>query len=478
MAVYRLPFPAEAPASSWTVTQGSWDQGGHGAPQGIPTDGQAYAVDIVHPIGGKLLAARAGVVLDLGDNVPDHTNPPGGGAGNWIWIRHADGTIGVYLHMKKDSLRVQKGQFVPQGFWIGSSGDTGNTIPQPTAHLHFEVHTYGVSGDKLQYPDLGTALLVHFESPTNPSFRLTPGDQLGATSNNVEGDYRQDCWRYCLRCHGLYFAGNPDSACPAGPGGHATEGGNYTLSVDAKSPVGQTNWRYCNNCKGLFYGPSRGACPANAADHDGFGSGDYALVVNDPAAVGQNGWRWCANCSGLFYKASGSKCPKTGGEHIQSGSGDYRLHVTEDDWQPNWRACDKCSGLFYAPRIAQSKCPGANGGPHVFSPPAKHDYFLSLDSPDAPGQREWRWCDKCDALWMGANPGSVCPAGGGHSKALSGDYSVVHNREADGPGEKGWRWCHKCQGLWFTGANPSACPAGGPHVSSGSGNYRVQFDGH
>src|SRR5262249_39500818 len=105
MAAYRLPFPSEGPASSWLVANGNWDQNpGHGAPQGVATDGQAYAVDILHGIGGKLLAARAGVVLDLGNNVPDHTNPPGEGAGNWIWIRHGDGTIGVYLHLKKDSL--------------------------------------------------------------------------------------------------------------------------------------------------------------------------------------------------------------------------------------------------------------------------------------------------------------------------------------------------------------------------------------
>jgi murein DD-endopeptidase MepM/ murein hydrolase activator NlpD len=478
MAVYRLPFPSEGPASSWYVANGNWDQTpGHGVPQGVATDGQAYAADILHAIGGKILAARAGVVLDLGNNVPDHTNPPGGGAGNWIWIRHGDGTIGVYLHLKKDSLRVAKGQYVPQGFWIASSGDTGNTIPQPTPHLHFEVHTYGVSGDKLNYPDLGTALLVHFESVGSASFRLAPGNSLGLLSNNVEGDYRQDHWRYCLKCHGLYFAGNPGSVCPAGPGGHITEGGNYTLSVNALSPVGQTNWRYCKNCKGLFFGASKGVCPANPAGHDATGSGNYALPVNDPTGVGQNGWRWCKNCGGMFFQASGSTCPKSGGAHSESGSGDYRIHATEDDWQRDWRACDKCRSLFFAPRIGQSKCPGNNNGHHVIAAGSARDYFLPLDSSDAPGQHGWRWCDKCQILWMGLNSGSVCPAGGSHSKAFSGEYAVILNRETDGPGEKGWRWCHKCQGLWYD-KTPSACPAGGAHSTSGSGAYRVQFDGH
>jgi Peptidase family M23 len=477
MAVYRLPFPPEAPASSWTVSKGSWDQGGHGAPQGVATDGQAYAVDILHAIGGKVLAARAGVILDLGNDVADHTNPSGGGAGNWLWIRHGDGTIGVYLHLKHDSLRVAKGQYVPQGYWIASSGDTGNTIPQPTPHLHFEVHTYGASGAQLNYPDLGTALLVHFESASTPSFRLTPGQSLGQVSNNVEGDYRQDEWCYCRRCHALYYAPNPGSVCAAGPGGHATEGGNYTLSVGATNPSGQTNWRYCNNCKALFFAGGKGVCPASLSGHEGSGSGAYALRVDDPAAVGQSGWRWCKNCALLFINASGSKCPQGGGAHDGSASGDYRIHHTVDDWQRDWRACGACGGLFYAPRISQSKCPGNNNGPHVIAD-SGHDYFLAHQSPDAPGQHGWRWCDKCQVLWMGVNAGSVCPATGSHSKALSGEYAVILNRESDGPGQKDWRWCNKCQGLWHS-ATPSVCPAGGgAHATAGSGAYRLQFDGH
>jgi hypothetical protein len=81
---------------------------------------------------------------------------------------------------------------------------------------------------------------------------------------------------------------------------------------------------------------------------------------------------------------------------------------------------------------------------------------------------------------MGANSGSNCPAVGGHSKTGSGDYTVIHNAESNGPGEKNWRWCGKCQGLHHggvTGDTGQTCPAVGVHEVAGSGLYRIQYDG-
>jgi hypothetical protein len=138
--------------------------------------------------------------------------------------------------------------------------------------------------------------------------------------------------------------------------------------------------------------------------------------------------------------------------------------------------------LFFGQNVTISKCAGNSGGPHVVYNDFSYDnnYFLALDSPDAPGQRGWRWCSKCQGLWMGDNAGSDCPAGGGHSKAGSGEYTVIHNVDATGPGEKNWRWCRKCQGLHhggIVGDTGQSCPAGGFHETVGSGSYRVQYDG-
>ena len=78
MALYRLPFPEED-GQTWFVNNGGWDQGGHAAGQGDdnPTDEQAYAFDIDHDTGGKVLAARAGTVIWLDEQWPDDSASSG-----------------------------------------------------------------------------------------------------------------------------------------------------------------------------------------------------------------------------------------------------------------------------------------------------------------------------------------------------------------------------------------------------------------
>jgi FAD binding domain len=87
-------------------------------------------------------------------------------------------------------------------------------------------------------------------------------------------------------------------------------------------------------------------------------------------------------------------------------------------------------------------------------------------------QSDWRWCHKCQSLFFGGNPGSVCPAGGSHESIGSGDYSLVMNSPR-AAGQSDWRWCHKCQGLFFGGNPGSVCPAGGSHDSAGNGDYTL-----
>ena len=164
----------------------------------------------------------------------------------------------------------------------------------------------------------------------------------------------------------------------------------------------------------------------------------------------------------------GFQVPRDQGSAHLDRSGNYRLHHTADDWQRDWRLCAKCAGLFFGPNIAQSRCSGTpqGSGPHVvYSAPAyTHNYFLALGSPDAPGQGGWRWCHRCQGLWMGLNANSVCPATGAHSKQGSGEYRVIENADANGPGEKGWRWCYQCQGLHYGGIVSGVahkCPVGG-----------------
>jgi hypothetical protein len=44
--------------------------------------------------------------------------------------------------------------------------------------------------------------------------------------------------------------------------------------------AGQLNWRWCNKCQGLFFAgnPSKGVCPKDGKEHSSDGSGNYNLL--------------------------------------------------------------------------------------------------------------------------------------------------------------------------------------------------------
>ncbi|MBQ2973312.1 MAG: peptidoglycan DD-metalloendopeptidase family protein [Clostridia bacterium] len=56
--------------------------------------------------------------------------------GYWVRIRHTNGIITRYMHMKKGSIKVKVGDNVKKGQVIGSMGSTGNSTNR---HLHFDI---------------------------------------------------------------------------------------------------------------------------------------------------------------------------------------------------------------------------------------------------------------------------------------------------------------------------------------------------
>jgi hypothetical protein len=51
------------------------------------------------------------------------------------------------------------------------------------------------------------------------------------------GEGMQAAWRWCQKCQGLFFSGNPDQgACPAGAGHDATRSGAYSMRFDPNPP--------------------------------------------------------------------------------------------------------------------------------------------------------------------------------------------------------------------------------------------------
>jgi hypothetical protein len=59
-----------------------------------------------------------------------------------------------------------------------------------------------------------------------------------------------------------------------------TISGNYGLQNELALIPGQDNWRWCTKCQGLAYAgnPTMGACPAGG-QHDHAGSGNYTLIT-------------------------------------------------------------------------------------------------------------------------------------------------------------------------------------------------------
>jgi murein DD-endopeptidase MepM/ murein hydrolase activator NlpD len=96
-----------------------------------------YAIDFPMPVGTPVHAARAGVVVAVeeryadGDRATYHEN--------WVMIRHADDTIGRYIHITRDGAIVEVGDRVSQGQVIAHAGASGTSGP----HLHFDVQTCG-----------------------------------------------------------------------------------------------------------------------------------------------------------------------------------------------------------------------------------------------------------------------------------------------------------------------------------------------
>ena len=94
--------------------------------------------------GRWVMSAAAGTVIAVHDGEFDRCTSGRCGTANYVKIRHADGKVTLYWHLKRWSIRVRVGQFVPCGVFIGKVGSSGySTGP----HLHFGVLAGGAADD-------------------------------------------------------------------------------------------------------------------------------------------------------------------------------------------------------------------------------------------------------------------------------------------------------------------------------------------
>jgi murein DD-endopeptidase MepM/ murein hydrolase activator NlpD len=126
---YRLPY---APGTAHRVSQANCAPPGDGH-RGV----DRYAYDWAMPIGTPVVASRAGTVLHVEASHADG-EVAATGKDNYVAVRHADGSVGVYAHLTRGGAAVDSGQAMRAGDPLGRSGNTGNTNNFP--HLHLSVH--------------------------------------------------------------------------------------------------------------------------------------------------------------------------------------------------------------------------------------------------------------------------------------------------------------------------------------------------
>lgn len=123
---YRYALPWKS--GNYAVSQGFEGGFSHHTPQ------SRYAMDIAMPVGTPLYAARAGRVVTASDRLEGKGSHSANG--NYVRIEHDDGSSSAYLHLQSGSIRVQVGQHLAKGDYLGNSGNTGRSTGP---HLHFVV---------------------------------------------------------------------------------------------------------------------------------------------------------------------------------------------------------------------------------------------------------------------------------------------------------------------------------------------------
>lgn len=113
-------------------------------------------VDWASAVGRKLFAVHNGKVTYAGPSRLKFKNGEPAGGGYIVRIRFKDDGkfyTATYMHLRKGSLKVSRGQRVIEGQHLADSGNTGESTGP---HLHFEIQkgrTYVWSNMGLRYLD-------------------------------------------------------------------------------------------------------------------------------------------------------------------------------------------------------------------------------------------------------------------------------------------------------------------------------------
>jgi murein DD-endopeptidase MepM/ murein hydrolase activator NlpD len=113
-------------------------------------------VDWATPIGTPISAIERGKVIYAGASTIKRPDGEPGGGGYIVRVRHKVNNeliTATYFHLKKGSIRVKVVQTVFEGYWLGNTGNSGDSTG---AHLHFEIQrgkTYIYTNNGTRYTE-------------------------------------------------------------------------------------------------------------------------------------------------------------------------------------------------------------------------------------------------------------------------------------------------------------------------------------
>jgi hypothetical protein len=146
---------------------------------------------------------------------------------------------------------------------------------------------------------------------------------LNKASGSLIAQKDRPYWRYCQKCHVMFYNGDAEKGSCAAGGAHAAQGYEFFLPFDVpETRTAQANWRQCRYCLAMFFNgyQDKGRCPVSNA-HKADDSFHYVLPHDVPETpTAQTNWRYCVKCHAMFfdgYQEKGS-CA-AGGAHVAQG---------------------------------------------------------------------------------------------------------------------------------------------------------------
>ncbi len=221
-----------------------------------------------------VVAAASGQIIYKSNGNADRNCSLNGSNWNAVYVRHADGTVSWYGHLKNNSLTTKVvGETVAQGEYLGVVGSSGNSTGP---HLHFEIYN---AANQLQDPYQGACntmnatgywmnqpayndskinkMMTHSAPPSfqpcpNPDIinaknAFAPGSQLIVASYFRDQQAGHQSQLSLIRPDGSVF----QSWTHTSPQSYLASYWYWTLALPGSAPTG--NWKFRNIYQGQTY---------------------------------------------------------------------------------------------------------------------------------------------------------------------------------------------------------------------------------